>query len=233
MPDKCEKLYRCEECGTQYRGPQDDDTVVILKLCDRCRKKRYERYWAQAREEVKQLRPGITLIGVAFLEEAKQGAGLSYGKLEVPESIRKLGRCHPGSGHDNFLRQIRVMFDATAPQYIWMQLERYHWLNINSESKMHCILRDEFRFERLDPRTMLSDNLMESVALFEEKRVPLETVMDDVPMGFLLRARCETNYAELKTMYKQRKHHKLKWWRDIFVEFCHSLPEFIELTGVK
>ena len=34
-----------------------------------------------------------------------------------------------------------------------------------------------------------------------------------------------TNYQQLKTMYYQRRYHKLKEWR-VFCEWCEGLPEF-------
>jgi len=43
--------------------------------------------------------------------------------------------------------------------------------------------------------------------------------------------RITTNYLQLKTIYRQRKNHKLPEWR-IFCDWILSLPEFKELTGV-
>ena len=86
----------------------------------------------------------IELIDVAFLEEAKKGAAFPMyvdGELVTPKSINKLGQSPSGSGHDNFLKQIHVMFDITATQYEWMQLERYTFLTMNSQSKMHRLLK--------------------------------------------------------------------------------------------
>ena len=47
--------------------------------------------------------------------------------------------------------------------------------------------------------------------------------------GFCLGATMTTNYQQLKTMYHQRKYHKLKEW-GVFCKWCESLPQFIELT---
>ena len=41
-----------------------------------------------------------------------------------------------------------------------------------------------------------------------------------------------TNYQQLKTMYKQRRYHKLKEWH-VFCDWVETLPHFLELTGVK
>ena len=53
-------------------------------------------------------------------------------------------------------------------------------------------------------------------------------VLYNIPTGFELTARMTTNYRQLKTIYFQRKSHKLPEWR----EFCHwieTLPMFKEL----
>ena len=55
---------------------------------------------------------------------------------------RHLGKAIPGSGHDCYLKGIQVQFDLQAPEYIWRQLDRYHFIDyISSQSKMHMILK--------------------------------------------------------------------------------------------
>ena len=49
------------------------------------------------------------------------------------------------------------------------------------------------------------------------------------PCGFKLTARMTTNFRQLKTIYYQRKNHRLPEWR----EFCNQLeqiPQFKELV---
>ena len=41
-----------------------------------------------------------------------------------------------------------------------------------------------------------------------------------------------TNYRQLKTIYLQRKNHKLKEWHE-FCAWCESLPYFMELVGLE
>jgi hypothetical protein len=50
----------------------------------------------------------------------------------------------------------------------------------------------------------------------------------NVPSGFNLTARLTTNYRALKTIYAQRKNHKLPEWH-IFCMFIESLPYAEEL----
>jgi hypothetical protein len=53
-------------------------------------------------------------------------------------------------------------------------------------------------------------------------------VLYNIPTGFELTARMTTNYRQLKTIYKQRKTHRLPEWRK-FCEWIETLPshEFI------
>lgn len=46
-----------------------------------------------------------------------------------------------------------------------------------------------------------------------------------LPCGFVLGATMTTNYRQLKTIYLQRKSHKLKEWR-AFCDWCETLPYF-------
>ena len=52
------------------------------------------------------------------------------------------GSVPAGSGHDCFLKGVVVQADITAPQYWWLQWQRYHFHDIiSSESKMYGILK--------------------------------------------------------------------------------------------
>lgn len=56
--------------------------------------------------------------------------------------VKHLGNAAPGSGHDCFLKGITVQFDLQVPEYIWRQLDRYHFIDyVSSQSKMHRILK--------------------------------------------------------------------------------------------
>ena len=56
--------------------------------------------------------------------------------------IKHLGNAVAGSGHDCFLKGIIVQFDLQVPEYIWRQLDRYHFIDyISSQSKMHRITK--------------------------------------------------------------------------------------------
>ena len=48
------------------------------------------------------------------------------------------------------------------------------------------------------------------------------------PAGFKITAGMTTNYRQLKTIYYQRKNHRLPEWR-VFTEWIETLPMFKEL----
>lgn len=153
----------------------------------------------------------------------------------------KLGTTKQGAGHDNFLKGILVQLDVTAPLYWWKQAQRYHWFDfISSQSTMHCLLKFDIRtqcVDEVDDRVIkvLEELVAEFNALpeFDEsKKTKWRTLVATLPCGFCLGATMTTNYQQLKTMYYQRRTHKLEEWK-IFCEWCESLPGFTDLTTVR
>lgn len=159
---------------------------------------------------------------------------------DIARAIR-LGTTKQGAGHDNFLKGILVQLDVTAPLYWWKQAQRYHWFDfISSQSTMHCLLKFDIRTQCVDETddrviTVLEELVAEYNALpeFDEsKKAKWRTLVATLPCGFCLGATMTTNYQQLKTMYYQRRTHKLEEWK-IFCAWCESLPGFTELTTVR
>ena len=153
----------------------------------------------------------------------------------------KLGATKQGEGHDNYLKGILVQLDVTAPLYWWKQAQRYHWFDyISSQSTMHCLLKfdiksqcvDETNSEILDILKKLVDEYLVIPDTDETKKEKWRELVASLPCGFCLGASMTTNYQQLKTMFNQRKYHKLKEWH-VFCDWCLSLPRFSELTGCK
>lgn len=171
----------------------------------------------------------------------------------------KLGSSKSGSGHDCFLKGIVVQFDVTFAQYMWNQAKRYHWFDfVSSTSTMHRITKMDIKkschrhvsmklikilefmvsmYNNLDSRSKLDDNEIKSlnecgVDFVENKDELFHAIIANIPSGFMLKARITTNYLQLKTMYNQRKHHKLDDWRE-FCAWCETLPCFVEFTQKK
>ena len=54
----------------------------------------------------------------------------------------------------------------------------------------------------------------------------------NVPVGFMLTAGMTTNYRQLKTIYAQRKNHRLPEWRE-FCQWIETLPMCELIIGGK
>ena len=151
---------------------------------------------------------------------------------EITPTVKKLGRCEKGSGHDQFLTGIIVQFDLTLSIKAWVEAQRYHFLDfVSSQSTMHRITLMDVELQCNEYVTDKAiENAKECVA--EYKANPSDAlylkVLYNVPTGFRLTARMTTNYRQLKTIYSQRKTHRLPEWR-AFCKWCEELPYFKEI----
>ena len=151
---------------------------------------------------------------------------------------KALGAAQCGQGHDNFLNGIVVQFDLYAPLYMWKQIQRYHFLDfVSSQSTMHKLSNFDIAAqctEDVDP--VILSRYEEMLKLYHEfgNDNPLlwRRLVASLPCGFVLGATMTTNYRQLKTIYLQRKNHRLKEWHE-FCAWCESLPHFMELIGLE
>lgn len=159
-----------------------------------------------------------------------------------------LGSAKSGSGHDNYLKGIIVQFDVKYPQYWTPEAQRYNWLHIvSSQSKMHRLTtagtKDNFKemFNKyVEPqiieRVQSLIEMYNDVDAEQQPNLKYELFMkalSNLPMGYEMCETITTNYLQLKTIYKQRKNHKLKEDWGAFISMCESLPMFLELIGEK
>ena len=154
---------------------------------------------------------------------------------EITETIKKLAQSPKGEGHDQFLTGIRVNFDLTFTIKAWTEAERYRFLEfVSSQSTMHRIskfnLGEQYN-EYVDPRIIeIMEELKNRYNETGDKEDYLRLLYSN-PCGFELTARLTTNYRALKTIYSQRKNHRLPEWRE-FCEEIKKLPYAKELiTG--
>lgn len=145
----------------------------------------------------------------------------------MPRAIM-LANSPSGSGHQTFLSGIRVSFDIKYPNYISPELQRYHWIDIvSSSSKMH-------RLSSMDMDTCfnkyVTDESKEQMKILVKKFNETKSYEDfmvmlsNCPQGIELFMRVSTNYLQLRTLYRQRKTHKLKEdWGEV-CEFIEKLP---------
>lgn len=153
--------------------------------------------------------------------------------------------------HDQFLTGIRVNFDLRCSNKMWVEAERYRFLEfVSSQSTMHRIAKFDYRNQcnkYVDPNIII---IMENkiheynVLISERDSYPPESeqyktlnarctekyleVLYSNPAGFELTARMTTNYRCLKNIYNQRKDHRLPEWRE-FCRWIETLPYAEEL----
>lgn len=175
----------------------------------------------------------ITDIKVYGLDEsikrAKYPMSIDVNKptTELTKGIRALAQSGTGEGHDQWLTGVLVQFDLRYTVKAWTEAERYTFLNfISSQSTMHRIAKfdlDNQYIEYTDPRMI--EIMKELVAKYNETNDPDDylRVLYSNPCGFQLIAGMSTNYRQLKTIYQQRKNHRLPEWRE-FCQWVRTLP---------
>lgn len=157
---------------------------------------------------------------------------------EITNRTISLGNAPKGSGHDNFLKGIVVQFDLTMTPKMSVELERYHFIDfVSSQSTMHKITKfdlDKSYIKYVDKRVIeimkekvVEYNAIEDKNCEQAKELYLEILYTN-PCGFRMTARMTTNYQQLKTIYFQRKTHRLPEWKE-FCAWVESLPYFKEL----
>lgn len=173
---------------------------------------------------------------------------------ELTKGIKALGNAERGSGHDQFLTGIVVQFDLTFTVKAWTEMQRYHFVDfVSSQSTMHRITKfnlDDAYTDYVDSRIVaimrekiddynaianaeedlyqgeLTEEELNNIK--EEKKYKYLEILYSNPCGFKLTAGMTTNYRQLKTIYHQRKSHRLPEWRE-FCAWVESLPMFKEL----
>ena len=154
-----------------------------------------------------------------------------------------------GSADSKYLRMIHVAVDTDMPRYWWSEADTYHFGTKNSCSTMHKLLNntnpitlDMFMMceEDIDWWTTTVNNLEDLRKQYKEIQA---TTRDSkamnrllirakrmLPEGFEQMRTWDTNYAELRNIYFQRRHHRLKEeWVDTFCKWVESLPYAEEL----
>lgn len=142
----------------------------------------------------------------------------------------KLARLGGGSGHSNFRVGIRVSFDLKYPNYLSLELQRYHFLDIvSSSSKMHKLINmdmdacfNEYVTQESKEQMKHLINEYNKAISDEDKYNAFMRVISNCPLGVELFMRCSTNYEQLATIYRQRRHHKL---RDDWGAICDMIEQ--------
>ena len=149
---------------------------------------------------------------------------------------KKLSATPIGSGHDQFLTSIIVQFDLTFSLKAWVELQRYHFIDFcSSMSTMHKITQIDLNNncnQYVDKEIL---NILKKYIEEYNQNSTKENfykVIYNIPSGFEYTARLTTNYRQLKTIYHQRRNHKLLDWQ-MFCDWIEKLPYSEWITGVN
>ena len=148
-----------------------------------------------------------------------------------------------GSDHSKFLRQIFVSMDITAPMSWWWDFDTYKVATVrNSTSRMHklgtrLLTEEDFSFddedgniqitpfrkyvmEDLNRRIQEYQQLKKDGKMEEATRLWREIVFDS-PQNYNFRSTWTGNYETMRNVYRARKNHKQREFRD----FCKFIEE--------
>lgn len=176
------------------------------------------------------------------IEESQSGQDLIFDGVVIGENDMDLAKrlIKAGTEHCKFLRQIQVWADINMPLYWWSEFDTYKFNTKNSCSTMHKLLNgkkgielDDFVYDYQDSVNMKSivDKLNELRHSYLETKDYSYVIRAKklLPTSYKQLRTVNTNYAELISIYKQRKNHRLKEeWQDLFCKWCEGLPYFKE-----
>lgn len=177
-------------------------------------------------------------------------------KFIIGENDMKLAQklLRGGNEHSKFMRMIHVSVDIDMPRYWWSEADTYHFNTKNSCSTMHRLLNNnnpitmdlfsiceedrewwETTVDKLEKMRQEYKAIQSTTKDTEQMNRLLVRAKRILPEGFLQMRTFDTNYAELRNMYFQRRNHRLKEeWVNTFCSWVESLPyakELILYTG--
>lgn len=148
-----------------------------------------------------------------------------------------------GNEHRKFLRQIFISANVTGSLYWWKEADQYRiGCTTNSTSTMHklastpisleCFEIDDFDPSHItDPIThkVFIENYIQELELLRKKYLSTKDMADWkelirwLPESWLQTRTWTANYEVLRSIYFQRKNHKLSEWRT-FCKWIEKLP---------
>lgn len=154
-----------------------------------------------------------------------------------------------GPSHRKFMRQIFVSMDIKAPLYWWKEFDTYKVGTVaNSCSTMHTIMNKEFAIDDFSHDKMLLGvqrsledivwhlNTLRTKYLDEEnpdvKKKYWYSIIQLLPSSYNQIRTVTMSYENLRSIYEQRKNHKLDEWR-IFCSAVERLPYSNWITDKK
>lgn len=148
-----------------------------------------------------------------------------------------------GSDHSKFLRQIFVSMDITAPMSWWWDFDTYKVATVrNSTSRMHklgtrLLTEEDFSFDDEDGniqitpyRKYIMEDLNRRIKEYQQLKADgkmeeatrmWRDIVFDSPQNYNFRSTWTGNYETMRNVYRARRNHKQREFRD----FCKFIEE--------
>ena len=148
-----------------------------------------------------------------------------------------------GSDHSKFLRQIFVSMDITAPMSWWWDFDTYKVATVrNSTSRMHklgtrLLTEEDFSFDDEDGniqitpfRKYVMEDLNRRIKEYQQLKADgkmeeatrmWRDIVFDSPQNYNFKSTWTGNYETMRNVYRARKNHKQREFRD----FCKFIEE--------
>ena len=190
----------------------------------------------------------------SYKSESSWSNSVWYHEYIIGENDMKLAKTLISSGpeHAKFLRMLHVQVNVDMPRYWWSEADTYHFGTKNSCSTMHKLLnnvspitidmfliceedRDVFEvvIGRLEELRQKYRDVQKNYTGADKQKILNHLVVRAkrlLPEGYYQMRTWDTNYAELRNIYHQRKHHRLEEeWQEKFCRWVESLPYAKEL----
>lgn len=194
----------------------------------------------------------ISHVRIYDIEDTITESGLAK-SAEPEYSLERattLGNAKLGTAHNSYLKGIVVRHRIQADHSFWMQYMRYHFHDspepitdiVCSTSKMHMITNSELVWHHLvskEAKIIVEElikiyngktNEIESATILDayginvkNKAELFEAIIMNCPIGLELKASIITTYLQLKSMYVQRRPHKMSSWQQ-YCDWIETLP---------
>lgn len=139
-----------------------------------------------------------------------------------------------GTDHSKFMRMITVTMDITAPLYWISEHDTYKvGTTRNSCSFMHKGVNKQFKLEDFSFNNNNEKLLIETIIpylndlrdnyLKTRNESVFESIRQLLPSGYNQRYTWQANYQVCRNIYKSRRNHRLKEWKD-YCKILESLP---------
>lgn len=187
---------------------------------------------------------GMRLPMCLSLEEAVQKSQLDKDLLLVNKLINA-DKSYCSQPNSKCLRMIHVQVCISAPMYWWSEFDTYKvGVTRNSSSFMHKGTSREFTLDDFEldtesmdytvaennpfylsmAHTIKSLNIIRGLYIKTKDIKYFRQLRQMLPSSYKYVAMVDLNYAVLRTMIQQRSHHRLKEWREDFINWCKTLP---------